>query len=107
GARLRRSGERTPIASPAVADAAMRALRRARDAALRALNAATVRLHALLLRHALRDPGRAPWGPAPRRWLSDGLGATPAPPLVFPEDGRAVTDPTDRRERRAPERHAP
>src|SRR5919202_1183112 len=37
---------------------------RARAAASRALTPAPLRLSAVLLRHALRSTGRAPWGPA-------------------------------------------
>jgi hypothetical protein len=80
-ARLRRSGELTPLSLPAVEDEASRDLRRARDDASRDLNAAKVRLNALLLRPDLRDTGRATWGSAPLRGLADGICATPAPHL--------------------------
>ena len=82
-ARLRRSGDRTPVSVPTVDADAMRDLTRARDDPIGALKAATCRLKAFLLRPESRDTGRAPWGPAHLRWLSDVVGATPAPPLVF------------------------
>jgi transposase len=43
-----------------------------------------------LLRHAIRDTGRATWGPAHRRWLAAVVCPTPAQPIVFPADGRAM-----------------
>jgi transposase len=98
-ARLRRSGELTPLSLPAVADEASRDLRRARDDASRDLNAAKVRLNALLLRPDLRDTGRATWGSAPLRGLADGICATPAPHLVFQAYVRAVTEPAERLQR--------
>jgi transposase len=70
-ARLMRSGALTPIDVPAVEDEAIRVLSRAREAAIRALNAATVRLTAFWLRHDLQYPGRATWGPAHLRWRSE------------------------------------
>ena len=75
-ARLMRSGALTPVDVPTVDAAAMRALGRAREEAIRALKTATFRLTALLLRHALRYTGRATWGPAP----SDGSGRSSGPP---------------------------
>src|SRR5262245_51981268 len=63
-ARLRRSGALPPVSGPAVAAAAMRALCRAREDAIREVKTAKVRLQALLLRPESRDTGRAPWGPA-------------------------------------------
>jgi transposase len=98
-ARRMRSGDLTPVDAPAVEDEAIRELRRAREAAIRDLKAAKVRLKAVLLQHASRYPGRATWGPAPRRWRSESIWATPAPPIVFQEDVRAVTERTARLER--------
>ena len=46
-ARLMRSGELTPVSVPTVAEEALRDLGRAREEAIRALTAATCRLHAL------------------------------------------------------------
>jgi transposase len=53
-ARLRRSGDRTPIDLPSGEDAASRDLSRARDEAIRDLNAAKVRLNAFRRRQDLR-----------------------------------------------------
>jgi transposase len=101
-ARLLRSGELTPGSVPPGDDAASRALTRAREDARRALKAATCRLNACLLRQALRDPGRATWGPAHRRGLRELGCPTPAQPLVCQEDVRAVNAHTERLQRLAP-----
>ena len=77
----------------------MRARTRARDDALRDRKSATFRLNACLLRQAIRATGRAPWGPAHRRWLADVVCATPAPQLVFQPYVRAVTAHTERLQR--------
>jgi len=74
----------------------MRDLGRARAEALRALTTAPCRLNALLRRHALRDPGRATWGPAPLRWLSAVVCPTPAQQSGCPAYLRAVPDHTAR-----------
>ena len=74
----------------------MRDLGRARTEALRALTTAPCRLNALLRRHALRDPGRATWGPAPLRWLSAVVCPTPAQQSGCPAYLRAVPDHTAR-----------
>ena len=91
GARLLRSGDRTPVSVPAVQDAAMRDLSRARAATRHALKTATVRLTALLRRHAIRSTGRAPWGPAPLRWRREVVGPPPPPSTssAKPMAGRA------------------
>jgi transposase len=102
-ARLMRSGDLTPVSVPAVEDEAMRDLCRAREEALHALKTAKFRLKALLLRHAIRYTGRATWGPAHLRWLSEVVCPTPAPQMVFQAYIRAVTDPTERLARLAHE----
>jgi transposase len=98
-ARLMRSGDLTPIYIPAVEDEAIRDLSRAREDAIRDLKAAKVRLKAFLLRHDIRYTGRATWGPAHLRWLSEVICATPAQQIVFQEYVRAVTEHTARLER--------
>ncbi|HSF32089.1 MAG TPA: IS110 family transposase [Candidatus Tectomicrobia bacterium] len=98
-ARLMRSGDLTPIYIPSVEDEAIRDLSRAREDAIRDLKAAKVRLKAFLLRHDIRYTGRATWGPAHLRWLSEVICATPAHQIVFQEDVRAVTEHTARLER--------
>jgi transposase len=105
-ARLRRSGDLTPVYVPAVEDEAMRDLSRAREDALHDRKTAKFRLKAFLLRHDLRSTGRATWGPAPLRWRSEVVCPTPAPPIVFQADVRAVTEHTDRLQRLDQELHA-
>jgi transposase len=91
-ARLMRSGDLPPVSVPAVDDAAIRALSRAREETLRDLQAATLRRTAFVLRHASRSTGRAHWSPAPLRWLSEGLCPTPAPQLVLQADVQTVPE---------------
>ena len=105
-ARRRRSGDLTPVSVPAVDDAAIRDLRRAREETLRDLKAATLRRKAFVLRHDIRSPGRANWRPAHRRWLSEVICPTPAPQLVFQADVQTVTEPTARLGRLELARHA-
>jgi hypothetical protein len=81
-ARVMRSGALTPVSVPQGEDEAIRDVSRAREETSRALKAATCRLNACLLRPAIRSTGQATWGPAPRRWLSAVVCASPAPPLV-------------------------
>jgi transposase len=103
-ARLMRSGDLTPVYVPQVEDEAMRDLCRAREEAIHDLKAATFRLKAFLLRQDIRYTGRATWGPAPLRWLSEVVCPTPAQHIVFQEDVRAVTEHTERLERLEQER---
>jgi len=105
-ARLMRSGALTPVYVPAVHDEAMRDLSRARAATLHDLKTAKFRRQAFLRRHDIRATGRATWGPAHLRWLSEVVCPTPAQQIVFPEDVRAVTEPTARLQRLDQERHA-
>jgi transposase len=98
-ARLMRAGELTPVYVPTVADEAMRELSRAREDTLRDLKAAKHRLKAFLLRHDIRYTGRATWGPAHLRWLSEVVYPTPAQQLVVQEYVRAVTDHHERLQR--------
>jgi transposase len=98
-ARLMRSGDLTPVDVPTVDDDAIRDLSRAREEALGDLKTAKFRLKAFVLRHDIRDTGRATWGPAHRRWLSEVLCATPAQQIVFQEYVRAVTEHTERLQR--------
>jgi transposase len=101
-ARLMRSGDLPPVSVPAVDDAAMRDLRRAREETLRDLQAATLRRTACVLRHAIRSPGRAHWSPAPLRWLSEVVCPMPAPQLGLQADVQTVPEQTARRQRLAP-----
>src|ERR671930_1517614 len=95
-ARLMRSGDLTPVYVPTVDDEAIRDLCRAREDAIRDLKTAKFRLKAFLLRHDIRYTGRATWGPAHLRWLSEVVCPTPAPQIVFQEYIRAVTEHTER-----------
>ena len=91
-----RSGDLTPVSVPAVQDEAMRDLSRAREDTLHDLKTAKFRLKAFLLRHDIRYTGRATWGPAHLRWLSEVVCRTPAQHIVFQEYLRAVTAHTNR-----------
>jgi len=98
-ARLMRSGELTPVDVPAVEDAAIRDRSRARADVRRDLKAAQWRLKAFWRRHDLRSTGRATWGPAHLRWLSEVVCPTPAQQIVFQEYLRAVSEHTVRLQR--------
>jgi transposase len=95
-ARLARSGELTAVYVPTVDDEAIRDLSRAREDAIRDLKAAKFRLNAFLLRHDIRYTGRATWGEAHLRWLSEVVCPTSAQPLVVQESVRAVNEHTER-----------
>jgi transposase len=101
-ARLLRAGDLTPVDVPQVDDEALRDRSRARAERLRDLNAAQSRLNAVLLRQDMRDTGQAHGRPAHLRGRAEVVCPTPAPQLVFPEDVRAVTEPTERLQRREP-----
>jgi transposase len=98
-ARLMRYGDLTPVYVPKVEDEAMRDLTRAREDTISDLKAAKFRLKAFLLRHDIRYTGRATWGPAHLRWLSEVVCATPAQQIVFQEYARAVNEHTARLQR--------
>jgi transposase len=104
-ARLMRSGDLPPVYVPAVDDEAIRDLRRARADTLRDLQAAKLRLKACLLRHDIRDTGRANWSPAHLRWLSEVVCPTPAQQSVFQEYIQSVTEQTERLDRLELELH--
>jgi transposase len=104
-ARLMRSGDLTPVYVPKVEDEAIRDLCRAREDAIRDLKTAKFRLKAFLLRQDIRYTGRATWGPAHLRWLSEVICPTPAQPMVFQEYVRAVTEHTARLQRLEQELH--
>jgi len=100
-----RSGDLTPVYVPAVQDEAIRDLSRAREDTLHDLKTAKFRLKAFLLRHDIRYTGRATWGPAHLRWLSEVVCPTPAQQIVFQEYVRAVTEHTERLQRLEQELH--
>ena len=105
-ARLRRAGDLPPVEVPAVDDAAIRALRRAREETLRDLKAAKLRRTAFVLRHDSRSTGRATWRPAHLRWLSEVLCPTPAQQMVLQADVQTVTAQTARFQRLEQALHA-
>lgn len=86
-------------------DEAIRDLCRAREDAIRALKAAKFRRKAFLRRHDIRSTGRATWGPAHLRWLSEVVCPTPAQHIMFQEYLRAVTEHTARLARLEHELH--
>jgi transposase len=94
-ARLARSGDLTPVYVPSVPDEAIRDLARAREDALKDLNAARFRLKALLLRNDLRYTGRANWSAEHLRWLARLVFPTPAQQIVFQESVRTVSERTE------------
>ena len=94
-ARLARSGDLTAVYVPKVEDEAIRDLSRAREDTIRDLKSAKFRLKAFLLRHAIRYTGRATWGPAHLRWLSEVVCPTPTQQIVFQEYVRAVHEHTE------------
>jgi transposase len=98
-ARLARSGDLTAVYIPKVEDEAIRDLARAREDAISDLKDAKFRLKAFLLRHDIRYGGRANWGPAHLRWLSEVVCPTPAQQIVFQEYVRAVHEHTERLQR--------
>src|ERR671923_2502541 len=98
-ARLARSGDLTVVYVPKVEDEAIRDLTRAREDTLSDLKDAKFRLKAFLLRHDIRYVGRANWGPAHLRWLSEVVCPTPAQQIVFQEYIRAVQEHTERLQR--------
>src|SRR2546426_2693821 len=98
-ARLARSGDLTVVYVPQVEDEAIRDLARAREDTLRDLKSAKFRLKAFLLRHDIRYTGRATWGPAHLRWLSEVVCPTPAQHIVLQEYVRAVNEHTERLQR--------
>jgi len=100
-ARLRRSGDLTPVYVPAVDEEAIRDLSRAREETLRDLPAATLRRKAFVRRHDIRSTGRAHWSPAHLRWLREVVCPTPAQHMVFQEDVQTVTEQTVRLQRLA------
>ena len=105
-ARLARSGDLPVVYLPTVEADAMRDLTRAREDAISDLKDATVRLTAFVLRPDIRYVGRANWGPAPLRWLSEVVCPTPAQHIVLQAYGRAVREHRDRRQRLEHDLHA-
>lgn len=98
-ARLARSGDLTAVYVPKVEDEAIRDLSRAREDTISDCKDAKFRLKAFLLRQDIRYVGRANWGPAHLRWLSEVVCPTPAQQIVFQEYVRTVNEHTERLQR--------
>ena len=98
-ARLARSGDLTVVYIPKVGDEAIRDLTRAREDTISDLKDTKFRLKAFWLRQDIRYVGRANWGPAHLRWLSEVVCPTPAQQIVFQEYVRAVNEHTERLQR--------
>jgi transposase len=75
---------------PDVDDESMRDLVRAWGAAKQDLRQARQRLKSFLLMHDVRYMGRANWGPAHRRWLSEFVFPAPWSQLAFQEHRQAI-----------------
>jgi transposase len=103
-ARLLRSGDLSPVYIPSVEDAAIRDVGRAREDALKDLQAAKGRRKAFLLRQDIRYEGRANWTAAPLRWLATVVCPTPAQQIVLQAYVRAVSEQTERLQRLETER---
>ena len=99
--RVQISGDLPAVSVPKAADEAMRDLTRAREETLSDRREATFRLTAFLRRLDIRSTGRTHWSPAHLRWLSEVTCPTPAQPIVFQEDVRAVHEHTERLQRLA------
>jgi transposase len=95
-ARLRRSGDLTPVYIPQEEGEALRDLSRAREDALGDLKTAKFRLKTFLLRHASRYTGRATWNPAHLRWLLEVVCASLTQHMVFQAYVRALNEHTER-----------
>ena len=95
-ARLLGSGDRTSVYVPTVEDEAVRALARAREAAIGVLKDAKLRLKSFRLRHGLNSSGRASWNEAHLRYLAKVVCPTPAQPIVVQESLPAVSAQTER-----------
>src|SRR4029450_5760456 len=106
-ARLARSEDLPAVYVPKVEDEAIRDLTRAREDTMSDLKDAQFRLKAFWLRQDIRYTGRANWGPAHLRWLSEVVCPTPAPQIVFQEYVRAVNQPPERPPRLAQDPREP
>lgn len=87
-----RMDDLSPVHVPDVTDEALRDLVRAWGAAKRDLHKARQRLKGFLLMHDVRYTGRANWGPAHRRWLSEFVFAQPWSQIAFQEHRQAIED---------------
>ena len=84
-ARLHRADELTPVWVPGPEQEAIRDLTRAREDMKALQPKARQRIGAFLVRYARVFPGKSPWTPAHKAWLSDQSFDTPVQQLVFQE----------------------
>ncbi len=77
---------------PDVEDEALRDLSRAWGAAKQDLQRARQRLKSFLLMHGVRYTGKANWGPAHRRWISQFVFPQPMSQIAFEEYRRTIED---------------
>lgn len=90
--RQRRSDDLSAVHVPDEPDEAFRDLVRAWDAAKRDLRQARQRLKSFLLVHDVRYSGKANWGDAHRRWLSEFTFPQMWSQLAFEEHRRSIED---------------
>ncbi|WP_316157566.1 IS110 family transposase [Cupriavidus sp. BIC8F] len=90
--RSLRAGDLSAVYVPSVEDEAFRDLSRAWVSAKDDLKRARQRLKAFLLLHGVRYTGRADWGPAHRRWISEFAFDSAWQQLAFDEYRRAIED---------------
>ena len=87
-----RAKDLTAVHVPDVEDEALRDLSRAWGSAKQDLQRARQRLKSFLLMHGVGYSGKANWGPAHRRWISQFVFAQPMSQLAFEEHRRTVED---------------
>ncbi|MDT4853297.1 IS110 family transposase ISSso6 [compost metagenome] len=90
--RSLRAGDLSAVYVPSVEDEAFRDLARAWVSAKDDLKRARQRLKAFLLSHSVRYSGRADWGAAHRRWISEFAFDSACQQLAFNEYRRAIED---------------
>ncbi|WP_432257736.1 IS110 family transposase [Cupriavidus sp. TMH.W2] len=90
--RSLRAGDLSAVYVPSVEDEAFRDLSRAWVSAKNDLKRARQRLKAFLLSHGVRYTGKADWGPAHQRWLSQYAFDSVWQQLAFEEYRRTIED---------------
>ncbi|CAB3774393.1 hypothetical protein LMG29542_07775 [Paraburkholderia humisilvae] len=90
--RSLRAGDLSAVYVPSVEDEAFRDLARAWVRAKDDLKRARQQLKAFLLAHGVRYTGRADWGPAHRRWISQYSFDSAWQQLAFEECRRTIED---------------
>ena len=95
-ARLLRAGELVAVWVPDEAHEAVRDVVRARRQAKEELGSAKSALKSFLLRHGRRFTGKAIWGKAHWRWLSEQMFDFPHQQFVYEEYKRRIHDLVDR-----------